>query len=181
MGFGPNYSTATVGCQGWAPAQVTAPHRRAVKEHQRAENHSQIAAPLRRAMKDGLRPGMRHCSGGLRRNADWPKTYRPSVTRAGEESERTQFAWSRSQGCGSGWTIGRAFGSLSWRPRYQGTGPPACREACRTRTVKRSICVMNECVTMQRTERIACERLVCAYGTSPLRIGKDDTCVAGVN
>ena len=87
MGFGPDYSTAPASCEGWAPAQDTAPHLRAVKEHRRAENHSQIAAPLRRAVKDGLRPGMRHRSGGLRRNADWPKTHRPSVTRAGEESE----------------------------------------------------------------------------------------------
>ena len=87
MGFGLDYSTAPAGYEGWAPAQVTAPHRRAVKEYRRAENHSQIAAPHRRAVKDGLRPGLRHRSGGLRRNADWPKTYRPSVTRAGEESE----------------------------------------------------------------------------------------------
>ena len=41
------------------------------------------------------------------------------------------------------------------------TGPPAPREVCRTQTVQRLTCVMNGCVTMQRTERDICERLVC--------------------
>ena len=38
----------------WTSARITAPLRRAVKEHERAENHGQIAAPLRRAVNDGL-------------------------------------------------------------------------------------------------------------------------------
>ena len=40
------------------------------------------------------------------------------------------------------------------------TGTPTYREVCRTQTVQRLTCVMNGCVTMQRTERDICERLV---------------------
>ena len=45
-------------------------------------------------MKDGLRSELRLRAGGLW-SAGWPKTYRPSDNRAGEESEDIQLALSR--------------------------------------------------------------------------------------
>ena len=78
-----------------------------------------------------------------------------------KNSEKTQLAWSRPR---------RVWQRLDDRvgirqpvkeAEARDTGPPACREVCRTRTVQRLTYVMNGCVTKQRTERDICERLVC--------------------